>query len=61
MGNKPEFVDLISAATRQLAEQVVAVLNDAPLTFLDGVLVYFRRSDRRFPTMRTQGVQANVA
>jgi hypothetical protein len=46
--------------TRQLAEAIVAVLNDAPLTFLDGVLVYLRRSERRYPTFRESGPGTNV-
>jgi hypothetical protein len=46
--------------TRQLAEQVVAVLNDAPLTFLDGVLVYLRRSKRRYPTFKSYGPGSNI-
>jgi hypothetical protein len=46
--------------TRQLAEQVVASLNDAPLTFLDGVLVYLRRSGRKYPTFRASGPGSNI-
>ena len=56
-------VDLVGTgkfAVRQLAEQVAAALNDAPLTFLDGVLVYLRRSVRHYPTFRTAGPSANV-
>lgn len=46
--------------TRQLAEQVVAALNDAPLTFLDGVLLYLRRANRRYPTFKGQGPGQNI-
>jgi hypothetical protein len=46
--------------TRQLAEQISAALNDAPLTFQDGVLVYLRRSMRRFPTFRESGPGSSV-
>jgi len=46
--------------TRQLAEAIVAVLNDAPLTFIDGTLVYLRRSERRYPTFRESGPGTNV-
>jgi hypothetical protein len=46
--------------TRQLAEAIVSRLNDAPLTFADGTLVYFRRSERRFPTFREAGSGTNA-
>ena len=45
---------------RQLAEQVAAVVNDAPLTFQDGVLVYLRRTTRKFPTFTETGPGTNV-
>ena len=35
-------------------------LNDAPLTFLDGVLVYLRASDRKYPSFREPGPSGNV-
>lgn len=39
-------------AARQLADLLADYINDAPLEFLDGVLVYLRRSTRRYPTLR---------
>lgn len=46
--------------TRQLAETITAALNDAPLTFADGVLIYLRRTQRHFPTIRETGPGANT-
>jgi hypothetical protein len=45
---------------RQLAELVVKALNDAPLTFQDGNLVYLRRNRRKFPVFKEPGPQGNV-
>ena len=45
---------------RLLAEQIAAELNDAPLTFTDGVLVYLRRTTRKYPTFRETGPGTNV-
>jgi hypothetical protein len=56
-------IDLVGTSklqVRLLAEQVSAVLNDAPLTFADGVLVYLRRMTRKFPTFRETGPGTNV-
>lgn len=46
--------------TRQLGELVIEALNDAPLTFLDGVLVYLRRTKRHYPTFRGGGPGNNI-
>lgn len=41
--------------TRRLADRLAASLNDAPLTFMDGVLIHLRRSERKFPTFKAAG------
>jgi hypothetical protein len=46
---------------RQKADNVAEALNDAPLVFTDGVLMYLRRSTRRYPTYQSVGPGANVA
>lgn len=45
---------------RKLADMVAASIDDAPLVFTDGVLVYLRRSERKFPTFTSPGTGANV-
>lgn len=41
--------------SRKLADLVAASLQDAPLVFTDGVLMYLRRSERRSPIVTTPG------
>ena len=55
-----ELVGTGKLQVRLLAEQVAAVVNDAPLTFADGVLVYLRRTARKYPTFREAGPGTNV-
>jgi hypothetical protein len=55
-----ELVGTGKLQVRLLAEQIAAVLNDAPLTFADGVLFYLRRTKRKYPTFTTPGPGANV-
>ena len=38
----------------------MAWLNDAPLVFADGVLVYLRRTNRQYPVFTEKGPQSNV-
>lgn len=45
---------------RQLADMIARSLNDAPLVFTDGILLYLRRSERRYPTLRSPGDGENV-
>lgn len=45
---------------RQYAEMLAASLNDAPLKFTDGILLYLRRSERRWPTLISPGNGENV-
>jgi hypothetical protein len=45
---------------RQLSEQVAAVINNAPLTFADGNLIYLYRTTRKFPTVTGTGPGTNV-
>lgn len=52
--------DVEKLAVRRKADMVAASLQDAPLLFTDGVLIYLRRSERRFPTVTTNGVGSNV-
>jgi hypothetical protein len=47
-------------AVRKKADMVAASLQDAPLAFVDGVLVYLRRTERRFPIVTAPGVVSNV-
>jgi hypothetical protein len=42
--------DAEKLAVRKRADMVAASLQDAPLVFTDGELLYLRRSERRFPT-----------
>jgi hypothetical protein len=55
-----ELVGTGKLAVRLLADQVAAVLNDAPLVFQDGVLVYLRRTKRKYPSFREAGPGTNV-
>jgi hypothetical protein len=55
-----ELVGTGKLAVRLLAELVASTLNDAPLVFQDGVLIYLRRSTRKYPTFRESGPGANV-
>jgi hypothetical protein len=52
--------DVEKLAVRRLADLTAASLQDAPLVFTDGVLIYLRRSERRFPIVAVPGVAANV-
>lgn len=45
---------------RQYADMLAASLNDAPLQFTDGILLYLRRSERRWPTLTSPGNGENV-
>jgi hypothetical protein len=45
---------------RQYADSIGEALNDAPLVFTDGVLVYLRRSERLFKSMTTPGPTPDV-
>jgi hypothetical protein len=47
-------------AARRLGDMAAASLNDAPLVFQDGVLMYLRRSERRFPIVAATGPGPNV-
>jgi hypothetical protein len=47
-------------AARRLGDMAAASLNDAPLVFQDGVLMYLRRSERRFPVVAATGPGPNV-
>jgi hypothetical protein len=47
--------------TRQRADMIAASLQDAPLVFVDGGLVYLRRSERRFPVVVASGPGSEVA
>lgn len=42
-------------AIRQLAELIGDTIEDAPLTFADGTLIYLRRTGRKFPIFREPG------
>jgi hypothetical protein len=58
-GAAPQFG---KKSLRQLAEGVIAPwLNDAPLVFQNGVLVYFRKTDRQYPIITEAGMQAGIA
>ena len=45
---------------RQYGDMLAASLNDAPLIFTDGILLYLRRSERRWPTFTSPGEGKNV-
>jgi hypothetical protein len=47
-------------AARQLSEYVADCLNDAPLYFQNGVLIYLRRVQRQYPTLEVPGTGTNV-
>ena len=47
--------------TRRLSEAVADRLNDAPLLFTNGDLIYLRRSARKYPTLEVPGTGTNVA
>lgn len=47
-------------AARQLSEYVADALNDAPLYFQNGTLVYLRRVQRQYPTLEVPGTGTNV-
>lgn len=47
-------------AARQLAERLAGSLTDADLRFVDGVLLYLRRSDREWRTFTSPGSKGNV-
>lgn len=47
--------------SRQKADTVAASLQDAPLQFTDGVLLYLRRTERKFPSFRSPGPDDDVA
>lgn len=48
-------------SARRRADMVAASLQDAPLVFVDGLLIYLRRSERRFPTVTVPGVGSDAA
>ena len=48
-----EVYNVTKISARTLAEQIARRLNDAPLVFDDGELVYLRRIDRKYPTQTT--------
>lgn len=46
---------------RRLSETIADRLNDAPLVFTNGVLIYLRRSVRQYPTLEVPGTGPDVA
>ena len=55
-----ELVGTGKLQVRQLAEQIAAIVNNAPLTFSDGNLLYLYRTERRYPSYKVQGPGSNV-
>lgn len=55
-----EVVSTEKLDARTKADAVAARLQDAPLEFVDGTLLYLRRSERRFPTFRSAGPRGDV-
>ena len=47
--------------TRILSENLADRLNDAPLLFTNGTLIYLRRTQRRYPTIEVPGTGSNIA
>ncbi len=45
---------------RQLSENLADALNDAPLVFTNGVLIYLRRVQRQYPTLEVPGTGTNA-
>ncbi|MDR3582572.1 MAG: hypothetical protein P4L67_04835 [Candidatus Pacebacteria bacterium] len=55
-----EVVATEKLLARQMADAVAASLQDAPLVFSDGVLLYLRRTERQFPKFKATGPGGNV-
>jgi len=47
-------------SARLLAEAVSAILQDAPLFFTEGDLIYFRRSERKYRAIKETGPGSNI-